>query len=138
MAAESLQTTVNAILMMVLTLAVPAILALGAKMLNDFIKTKAQASKSEYFRTMFAHIGDTIEDVVNHTTKTYVTELKNSDKFDIEEQKAALNKSKEAALSMLNDEAVALIETTHGDINKWIETQIESVLVDKALPKIGG
>jgi len=119
--------------MLVLTLAIPAILAVGAKMLNDYIKVKAQSSKSEYLQTMFAHIGDTIEDVVNHTSQTYVRALKESDSFDLKEQKNALLMSKDAALNMLNDEAVKLIETTHGDLNKWIETQIESVIADQAI-----
>ena len=133
MAAETLNTTLNSILMLVLTLAIPALLAVGAKMLNDYIKARAQSSKSEYLRTMFGHIGDTIESVVNHTTQTYVKELKASDKFDLEEQKSALIKSRNAALSMLNDEAIQLIETTHGDLNKWIETQIESVVAEGTL-----
>jgi hypothetical protein len=133
MATETLQAAVSSILMMVLTLVLPAILAVGAKYLNDFIKARAQSSRSEYLRTMFGHIGDTIESVVNHTTQTYVRELKESDSFNLEEQKRAFNLTKNAALSMLNDEAKTLIETTHGDLNSWVNAQIESVIAEQAL-----
>ena len=135
MLTETLNTTLESILMIVLTVAIPALLAVGAKYLNDFIQTKAQSVKSEYFQTMMAHIGDTIEDVVNHTSQTYVRELKDADKFDTEQQKKALRLSKAAAISMLNDEAITLIQQTHKDVNQWIETQIESVLKDQALLK---
>jgi len=122
--------------MTVLTVAIPILIGVGIKYFNDFIKTKAEASKSEYLRTMFLHIGDTIESVVNHTTQTYVNELKNCDRFDLDAQRCALQISQATALNMLNAEAISLIEQTHGDVQKWISTQIESVVMEQGVAKI--
>jgi len=125
---ETLQTAVESILMMVLTLVIPALVAYGMKKVNDFVKVKVKASNSEYVRNMFEHIGDTIESVVNQTTQTYVKELKDLETFDLGEQRMALQITKEKLAHMINAESVALIEMLHGDAGKWIETQVESII----------
>jgi len=133
---EAFQTVVESILMSVLIAAIGTFVPYGMYKLNQWFKEKLKVLDSEYAINMFAHIGDTIESVVNHTTQTYVQSLKSADKFDAKEQIKALETSKKNALKMLNKEAVELIEATHGDINKWIESQIESVIVEQGLMKI--
>jgi len=132
---EALQAAVESILMIVLTIVIPTGAAYAAKKLSDWVKAKAKASESEYIINMFAHIGDTIESVVNHTTQTFVKDLKQDGTFNADMAAEALKTSRESALKMLNAESTALIETLHGDAKKWIETQIESIIVEQGLTK---
>jgi len=133
---EALQTAVESIFMMVLTLVVPAATAwLGFK-INAWFKAKGMAATSEYAANMFYHIGDTLEAVVDHTTKTFVDELKSDGVFDAHMAIEAMKKTKNRALCLLNDEAKSLIERTHGDIEMWIETEVESILTQYGLARV--
>ena len=132
---ETLHTAAESILMMVLTVVIPVLLGYGATKFSAFIKAKTGELNSEYAINMFAHIADTIESVVNHTTQTYVQELKDIDRFDIDAQSEALQKTKLKAFLLLNNEAQELIRATHGDLHRWLETQVESVLLEQKLLK---
>jgi len=132
---DTFDTTVLLILMIALTLAILVIV--GVKVWYSFkiIKANAESSKSEYLETMFAHIGDTIRAVVNNTTQTYVAEQKNNGKFDLDQQRCAFKLSQAAVHNLLNAEARSLIAQTHGDVPKWISTQIESAVLEQGLAK---
>jgi len=133
---EALQTAIESILMMVLTTVIPAAaLFLGVKV-NSYFKAKGLAAKSGYAANMFYQIGDTLESVTNHTTQTFVKELKSDGTFDPKMAVEAMKKTKERALQMLNDEAKALIVQTHGDLETFIETEVESFLLKNGLAQI--
>jgi len=83
----------------------------------------------------FSRIGDTIESVVNHTTQTFVQNLKTDNLFNGDMQIEAMRLSRQAAINMLDAESTALIKDLHGDLNAWIETQIESVIYEQGLVK---
>jgi len=138
MLTDTFQTAIELTLRIVMIVAVIAIVGAAFFFFSKFAKADAQSSKSEYLQTMFAHIGETIESVVHHTNQTYVNELKNSNRFDIDAQRCALNISQATALNMLNAEAISLIGQTHGDVQKWISTQIESVVMEQGLAKTVG
>jgi len=135
MAGESLQTAANSILMLVLTLVLPALIAWGVYQFKKYTTVKAAATNNEYVRDLWLHIGETLEDVVNCTTGTYVNALKDSDSFNLEEQKKAFNLSKDTFIGMLDEEATNLIIKTHGDLETFARVGIESVLATQKLNK---
>jgi len=133
---EALKETVESILMLLLTAIIPTLVGYGVYKFNKWFKAKTKVLDSEYAINMFEHIGDTIESVVNHTTKTFVESLKRSNEFDAENKIEALKKSKTAAISMLDEESTALIQKMHGDLNNWVETQIISILEEQGSVKL--
>lgn len=71
-----------------------------------------------------------VTDAVKATYQTYVQSLKDKDLFNAEEQKTALNKAKQQALSQLSADTTKYIETEYGNAENWITATIESVLYD--------
>jgi len=132
---EALQTAVESIFVMIMGLVIPVAFAYAAKKLNDFVTAKGLESNSEYIANTFSRIGDTIESVVNHTTQTFVQNLKTDNLFNGDMQIEAMRLSRQAAINMLDAESTALIKDLHGDLNAWIETQIESVIYEQGLVK---
>lgn len=71
-----------------------------------------------------------VDGAVKATYQTYVQALKESVDFDKEAQLAALEKAKYAALAQLSEDAKEYIRALYGDLDKWLETQIESRLYE--------
>ena len=71
-----------------------------------------------------------VDGAVKATYQTYVQALKESGDFDKEAQLAALEKAKYAALAQLSEDAKEYIRALYGDLDKWLETQIESRLYE--------
>lgn len=69
-----------------------------------------------------------IEKVVAATCQTYVDGLKKTQAWTKETQQQALNNSLNTAKEMLSDESKNFIVDHYGDIDKWLETQIESCI----------
>lgn len=112
----------------VVTAVVPILSYYITKFLRAKFEKMMSEKDSQYFdRTMY-EIFNLIETVVNSTTQTYVDALKSEGKFTKESQVEALNKTKGTVLSLLSTESKELIATLYGDIDKWIEVQIESTI----------
>ena len=71
---------------------------------------------------------DTITACVIATNQTYVESLKAQGKFDKEAQEIAFNKTLEAVLTLLNDEVKDYLTTAFGDLNAYLNTQIEAAV----------
>ena len=71
---------------------------------------------------------DTITACVIATNQTYVESLKAQGKFDKEAQEVAFNKTLEAVLTLLNDEVKDYLTTAFGDLNAYLNTQIEAAV----------
>lgn len=84
--------------------------------------------KDENAKKLATSALEVITTVVKATYQTYVQTLKDTGAFNEEAQKKALFLAKEKALSTFTDETKTYITETYGDIEKWVETQIESVL----------
>ena len=125
---ETLHTSVNSILQVVILVVIPIAAIYGGKLLNDFVKANAKKINNEYVRDMFDDIADTLEATANYTAQTYVDELKVKDIFDKNAQAEAFMKSFNITKKLLNDEAKELIVKTHGDLDLWLTTQIESFI----------
>jgi transcriptional regulator len=68
----------------------------------------------------------TIEDCVLATKQTYVETLKKNGEFDEAAQKEAFEKTKEAILNILNEDAKEYLNKAYGDLNTYITQKIES------------
>lgn len=71
-------------------------------------------------------LSETIQDCVTATTQTYVESLKASGKFDAEAQKIAFNKTYEAVMAILSDEAKEYLTALYGDLQTYITNRIEA------------
>ncbi len=71
-------------------------------------------------------LSDTITNCVIATNQTYVDNLKDKNAFDEEAQKVAFEKTYQAIMKTLNDEAYKYLEEIYGDLEEYIKTKIES------------
>jgi hypothetical protein len=73
-----------------------------------------------------AMLFETISTCVSATTQTYVDALKKEGKFDAEAQKIAFEKTYEAVLSTLTDEAKEYLAALYGDLQSFLTARIEA------------
>lgn len=71
-------------------------------------------------------ITDTITNCVIATNQTYVDSLKKEGKFDEEAQKVAFEKTLNAVLAILSEDAKVYIKETTGDLNTYLSQMIEA------------
>lgn len=80
---------------------------------------------------------EAVEQAVTSTAQTFVDALKSSGGFTKEKQLEAFQKSKDKALAILGDTAVAALNEIYGDFDAWIDTKIEQVCRDLKRPDTG-
>lgn len=73
-------------------------------------------------------LGETIVSCVTATNQTYVETLKKENKFDLEAQKKAFEITKEAILDILSIEAINYLNSLIGDLDTYIDEQIEATV----------
>lgn len=71
---------------------------------------------------------ETIVACVTATNQSYVDSLKNNGAFDKDAWVTAFEKSKNNVLKLLSDTQKALIAELYGDVDAWINTQIEATV----------
>lgn len=127
----------------VVSIVVPIIaglLAWGISVLKKLVNEKIDNA------TLKAVLNDgltVIENSVKYTYQTYVEGMKDKDIFDAEAQKQALQMAKDKALSMLSEGFINMIKDMYGDVNNWLETNIESTIYtlknsNKTVDKVTG
>ena len=107
--------------------AATALISWGLALLTALIKGKIGNEKVVQYLNGAIGI---VDGAVKATYQTYVQALKESGSFDREAQLAALEKANYAALAQLSEDAKAYIRELYGDVDKWLETQIESRLYE--------
>ena len=78
---------------------------------------------AEKYLTM---VTETITDCVIATNQTYVESLKKAGSFDAEAQKAAFNKTYEAVIQVLSQDAKEYLTSIYGDLAVYLNTRIEA------------
>ena len=73
-------------------------------------------------------LADTITKCVIATNQTYVDSLKNKEVFTVEAQKEAYQKTMDAVMAILSDEAKTYLTNTFGDLETYLQTQIEATV----------
>lgn len=91
------------------------------------INTKIENQRFAHYLTAAT---TAVTDAVKAVQQEYVDGLKKAGKFDEEAAKEALMKAKVKVLESLSAQTRKYIAENIGDINKWIETTIHSVLHD--------
>ena len=76
---------------------------------------------------------ETVVSCVKATNQTYVDSLKATGAFDVEAQKKAFDMTKNAVLSILTAEAQKYLTEAVGDLNIYINQQIEAAVKDEKL-----
>lgn len=71
-------------------------------------------------------VAQTITDCVIATNQTYVETLKKQGSFDAEAQKIAFQKTLDAVIAVLSDDAKAYLSELYGDITAYLTTRIEA------------
>lgn len=69
---------------------------------------------------------NTITECVLATNQTYVETLKQQNKFDLEAQKIAFDKTSEAVMAILTEDAKKYLESAVGDLELFIKQKIEA------------
>ena len=77
---------------------------------------------------------DTITNCVIATNQTYVNSLKEQGKFDEVAQKEAFQRTCQAVLLILSDDAKEYLNNAFGDLNKYLQEKIESTVNNYRTP----
>ena len=97
------------------------------------IATNRTQEEKELASKYLNMVEKTVTDCVMATNQTYVDSLKQEGKFDSEAQKTAFNKTLDAVLAILTDDAKEYLTQIFGDLNVYLTNLIESqVKINKA------
>jgi len=117
--------TWNEILISVCETFAYAVIALGIPFLFNYVKSNV---KNQQVLSLIELAQDTAVSAVAMVNQTFVNDLKAQGGFNLEAQKIAFQKSKDALLGLLNDSMKQAVIEMHGDLDAWIEAQIESIV----------
>lgn len=115
---------INIISVVVTSIVLPLLSIAGAKLVQ-LINSKISNNKAANFLSTATTI---IINAVRSVFQTYVEALKKEDKFDEASQKLALLKARDIALNQMTDDVKNYITSTYGDLDTWINTNIEATI----------
>lgn len=115
---------INIISVVVTSIVLPLLSIAGAKLVQ-LINSKINNNKAANFLSTATTI---IINAVRTVFQTYVEVLKKEDKFDEASQKLALLKARDIALNQMTDDVKNYITSTYGDLDTWINTNIEATI----------
>lgn len=126
------------ILQEIFTVCIIPLIGILTKYLISYIEIKKESIKesnnSELAKKYVDLLAQTIETCVIATNQTYVESLKKKNAFTPEAQREAFKMTKDAVLSILSSEAEKYLTQIYGDLNTYIENQIQaSVNVNKMI-----
>jgi Na+-translocating ferredoxin:NAD+ oxidoreductase RnfG subunit len=101
------------------------LIGLWFKRLADNVKAK---TKNEKVNEVLYRVRNLVKDAVLTVQQTFTEQLKKDGKFDKEQQKIAFQKAIDIILANLTEEAKDILNEIYGDIYKWLEVQIESII----------
>ena len=106
------------------------LLGVATSALIVFIKEKIAESKarsdSEIAIKYLNLLEQTVADCINATNQTYVNALKEQGAFDATAQKQALDRTAQAVINILSDDAKKYITNFVGDLETYIKEKIEA------------
>lgn len=116
------------------------LLGLITKYMVQFFMVKNEEIKAttdnEIFKKYFDMLNKTITNCVIATNQTYVDALKDKNAFTAEAQKEALQKTYNAIMSILSEDAKDYLTNATGDLQGYIMNLIEAqVKENKSMPK---
>lgn len=90
--------------------------------INELTDQKNDATFTKYMTLL----QDTVISCVIATNQTYVDTLKEQGKFDAEAQKAAFQKTYNAVMQILTEDAIKYLNEALGDLDAYVNNMIES------------
>ena len=120
------------ILEQIFQIVVIPLLGVGTLYVIGLVKTKKMAIleevDSEIAKKYINLLEQTIVDCVIATNQTYVNSLKEQGKFDADAQKAAFQKTFDAVMAILTEDAKEYLAFAIGDLEVYVTTKIESTV----------
>lgn len=102
------------------------------EILAKIVTNKTQEDK-ELMSKYLDMVEKTVTNCVMTTNQTYVDSLKQEGKFDADAQKIAFDKTLDAVLAILSEDAKVYLTQIFGDLNVYLTNLIESqVKINKA------
>lgn len=118
------------ILQQIFELCIIPLLGIVAKFVIEYIAQKKEQIKAqtdnELAQKYLDILNDTIAKCVTATNQTYVESLKEQNAFDADAQKEAFNKTYNAVIETLGDEANKYLPMVIGDLQTYITEHIEA------------
>lgn len=118
------------ILQQIFELCIIPLLAIITRSLVIYISTKKDELKSktdsELAKKYLELLNDTIANCVIATNQTYVETLKKGNAFTADAQKAAFEKTYQAVIATLSEEAQKYLPEVVGDLQTYITQKIEA------------
>lgn len=111
------------ILSVVITAVVLPLISLGGTQLIKLINSKI---KNDTAAKLLTEATTVVTNAVRCVFQTYVESLKAEGKFDAQSQEIAFKKARDITLSQLSETAKEYIKNNFGNINEWVNTQIEA------------
>lgn len=121
-------TTLNEAAQTLLPLAATALAVTLIYYIGKMIKKGQDKIDNDLVDKYLGRLDETITNVVLATTQTYVESLKNKNMFTEEAQKEAFQRTYNAVMKTLNDEAKKYIASAVGDIETYITNKIEATV----------
>ena len=119
-----------AILQQIFELCIIPLLGIVTKFVIEYIAQKKEQIKTqtdnELAQKYLDILNDTIAKCVTATNQTYVESLKEQNVFDADAQKEAFNKTYNAVIETLGDEANKYLPMVIGDLQTYITERIEA------------
>ena len=124
------EQTIQIIITSLFQICIIPLLGILTKYLIAYITVKKNEicanTDNELAKKYLDMLSNTIGQCVIATNQTYVEALKKEGKFDLEAQKIAFNKTKDAVLEILDEEAKNYLNSLIGDLDLYINQQIEA------------
>ena len=118
------------ILQQIFELCIIPLLGIVTKFVIEYIAQKKEQVKTqtdnELAQKYLDILNDTIAKCVTATNQTYVESLKEQNAFDADAQKEAFNKTYNAVIETLGDEANKYLPMVIGDLQTYITERIEA------------
>lgn len=125
---EAIKDILLVLLQAVIITAVPIL----AKFLVDLLKNKSTQIQDRvtnaYIDNIIMRVTDIVTNAVMFVSQTYVDNLKNEGKFDVEEQKIAFEMAYDRVMDMVDEESEIILTGIFGDFSLWLNTLIEAIV----------
>ena len=121
---QDLQTTLIQLLIAIL----PILTTFIVRLLNLKSNEIKELTKNSRLDKYIDYVADIIKKSVIAVNQTFVEKLKEQGNFTIEKQKEAFELAKKKILSMLNEDAKKALTMIYGDLNTFLDAQIEATV----------
>ena len=118
-------TEILNILLTALSIVVTSLVSWAVALFISWINTKIKDAKAAKWLTEITMI---VTNAVQNVFQSFVQTLKEQGKFDEKAQKEAKERALAIIKSQLRDELVTYITSNYGDLEAWLNNQIEAII----------